>query len=114
QKLLARFEDDVTKVAEWIETASATDYAAIAPIVVDHAASGDEAARALMEDAGRHIGGLVEALFRLGAPQVALSGGLAEAVKLYMHDSVAPRLVAAQADAAAGGIILAKRLASNG
>ena len=52
---------------------------------------------------------LLTALFNKGVPKVALVGGLAETLKAYMPPNTAARLVAPQADAMAGGILLAKR-----
>jgi glucosamine kinase len=106
--VLSRFAHDPAAVLEWTETASATDYASFAPLVVEHAAAGDAAAQQMLRDAGRQIAGLVEALFKRGAPRVALVGGLAEVVRGYMPADTAARLVAPAADAMAGGIMLAK------
>jgi glucosamine kinase len=110
--VLARFQHDPSTVAQWTLSASATEYAALAPLVVEHAAAGEPIAIRLMHEAGMHISELVESLLEQGAPRVALCGGLAGAMKPYMHPRTAARLVQPQADAMAGGIILAKRLAN--
>lgn len=109
QEVLAKFSHDLTAVTDWAENASATDYAKLAPLVVRHAGAGDPAARRLMQQAGTQIAELVEALFRRKAPQVALIGGLAVAMRDYMPPGVVARLAAPQADAMAGGILLAKK-----
>jgi glucosamine kinase len=109
QEVLARFEGDRLAVSDWIETASATDYATLAPVVALHASAGDAAARRLMQHAGAQIAELVEALLRKGAPQVALVGGLAEILREYLPPATAAQLVSPQADAVAGGILLAKK-----
>ncbi len=106
--VLAKFENDPSVVIDWVENASATDYATLAPLVTQHAAVGDPAAKRLMQQAGAQIAELVEALLKRGAPRVALIGGLAEIVKGYMPSDVTAKLVAPQADAMAGGILLAK------
>jgi glucosamine kinase len=95
-------------VADWIERATATDYAALAPIVVEHAASGNPAARRLMQAAGDQAGGLVEALLARGVAPVALCGGLAAPLKQYLPPEIAAQVVAPKAGAVAGGILLAK------
>lgn len=107
--VLAKFENDPSVVIDWVENASATDYATLAPLVTQHAADGDPAAKRLMQQAGAQIAELVEALLKRGAPRVALIGGLAEIVKGYMPSDVTAKLVAPQADAMAGGILLAKK-----
>ncbi len=112
--VLARFSGNPAEVIRWAEDASATDYAALAPLVTHHALAGDVAARRLMLQAGAQIGELVEALLKKGAPQVALIGGLADELKDYIPAETANRLVAPQADAIAGGILLAKRKLAGG
>lgn len=108
-EVLARFSGKPALVADWMETASATDLATLAPIVTRHAAAGDGAAVRLMQNAAAEIAVIVTRLFEGGAPQVALIGGLAEHVKSYMAAETASRIVAPQSDAMAGGILLAKR-----
>lgn len=106
--VLARFANNAAMVTEWMRNASPTDYASLAPVVVEHASAGDSAARRIMQAAGTQIADLVEGLFKRGAPRVALVGGLAQALREHMPGEVAARLTAAQADAMAGGILLAK------
>lgn len=107
--VLARFSADPASVLGWLEHATATDYATLAPLVVQHADKGDAAARTLMSQAGRYVAELVEALFAKGAPRVALVNGLARSIQRYMPPEVAQRLVSPEGDAMAGGILLAKR-----
>jgi glucosamine kinase len=109
QEVLARFANDPAAVIDWLEQASATDYAALAPLVTRHAAAGDAAARELMRQAGAHIAELAQALLKRGASRVALIGGLAEQVRAYLPGDIAAALVEPQGDAMAGGILLAKR-----
>ena len=106
--MLARFADPST-LAGWMATATATDYATFAPIVVKHAEAGDSDARELMNQAGARIAELAQALFMLGVRRVALSGGLAEHVAPYLPREVRDRLSAPKSDAMAGGILLAKK-----
>lgn len=107
--VLAKFSADPAQVIAWMETATATDYAALAPLVPQHAEAGDPAARELMRAAGTQIAELVETLLAKGAARVALIGWLAEIVQSYMPAAIRERLVAPQADAMAGGVLLAKR-----
>lgn len=109
QEILASFGDDLVRVSDWIEHATATDYAALAPIVVRHADAGDAAAGRILQDAAAEIAELIQALYSRKVPQVALAGGLAEILKRYLTPAIAARLVAPQGDAMAGGILLARR-----
>jgi glucosamine kinase len=107
--VLAKFSNDPAVVIDWMENANATNYATLAPLVTQHADAGDPAALRLMRQAGAQIAELVEALFKTGAPRVALIGGLTDIMKRYMPPETAARLVLPQADAMSGGILLAKR-----
>ena len=109
EELLATFGEELAAVSDWAERASATDYATLAPIVLRHASEGDAAARRLMQQAGMQIAELVQSLLAKGAPKVAVTGGLAEALKEYLPPAAKAHLVSPQADAMAGGILLAKR-----
>jgi glucosamine kinase len=108
QEILDRFGSDPAVVIRWSETASATDYAAFAAIVIKHSAAGEPAASNLLRDAAVHIAGLAEAVLERGASRVALVGGLVRFIKPWIPEATAARLTAPQADAMAGGILLAK------
>jgi glucosamine kinase len=108
KEVLARFNADPAVVIRWSETATATDYAAFAAIVIKHSETGEPAATRLLRDAAAHIAGLVEAVLARGAPRVALVGGLIEFIKPYIPAATAARLTEPQADAIAGSILLAK------
>ena len=97
KEILERFSSDPAVVVRWSETASATDYAAFAAIVIKHSAAGEPAATNLMRDAAVHIAGLVEAVLARGAPRVALVGGLVEFLRPHL-----PAATAARLDGAAG------------
>jgi len=113
KEILERFSFDPAVVIRWSETASATDYAAFAAIVIKHAAAGEPAATNLLRDAAVHIAGLVEAVLARGAPRVALVGGLVEFLKPYIPATTAARLTEPMADAMAGGILLARQRQTN-
>jgi glucosamine kinase len=112
QAVLAKFPGGPSEVAGWIERAVSTDYATLAPLVVDYAAQGDSTARRLMEQAGAQIAQLIEALFARGVARVALSGGLAAPIRRYLPPEIAARLVAPLSDATSGGVLLARTKAS--
>lgn len=113
-EILERFQSDPAVVIRWSETASATDYAVFAAIVIKHAAAGEPAATNLLRDAAVHIAGLVEAVLARGAPRVALVGGLVEFLKPHIPAATAAQLTEPEADAMAGGILLAKTRRAGG
>jgi len=108
KEVLDRFASNPAVVIRWSETASATDYAAFAAIVIKHSEAEEPAATNLLRDAAAHIAGLVDAVLARGAPRVALVGGLVEFIRPYMPAATVARLTEPQADAMAGGIMLAK------
>jgi glucosamine kinase len=107
-EILERFQSDPAIVIRWSETASATDYAAFAALVIKHAQAGEPAAANLLRDAAAHIAGLAEAVLSRGAPRVALVGGLVEFIQPYIPPTTAARIADPEGDALAGGIALAK------
>jgi glucosamine kinase len=107
--ILARFRNDPARAIKWAQEGSATDYASLAPIVTRHAASGDPAALTLIRQAAAQIAEIAETLLLKGVPQVAIIGGLADFLKPHMPADIATRLVAPQADAIAGAILMAKQ-----
>lgn len=108
QEVLASFSSDPAVVIRWSESASPTDYAAFAAIVIKHAAAGEPAATNLLRDAAVHIAGLAEAVLERGAPRVALVGGLVEFIRPYIPPATAARITEPQADSMAGGIMIAR------
>ncbi len=109
--LLDRFGNDIARVVAWVDAADAAGYAALAPLVVAHAERRDAAAVALMERAAADIAALAEALVARGVVRVALVGGLAASVQLWMPAASRVPLVQAMGDAIDGAIIVARRAA---
>ena len=103
-RVFARFERDAHAIVRWTTTASPRDYGDIAPLVIEEAGRGDPAAIALARLAAKHIASLVERLDRLGAPRIALVGGLAAVLESYLPVETRARLVVPQGDALAGAL----------
>jgi len=70
--VLDAFSNDPAAIIDWMEDATATDYAALAPIVVRHAASGEAKAQLLMQQAAAHITTLIEAFLRIDETRAPL------------------------------------------
>src|SRR5262249_13701682 len=70
--VMARFRNDPYEAVAWMDRASATDYAAFAPLVMRHADAGDAVARRIVRDAAEQIDELVRRLIECGASRVAL------------------------------------------
>ncbi len=105
---MRRFRDEPMEAVAWMDRASATDYAAFAPLVMRHADQGDPAGRRIVQAAAEQIDGLVRALFDQGAPRVALLGGLSSAIEPWLAPDVRRRLKPAEGDAVDGALLLAR------
>lgn len=110
-EVMQRFADDPAEIIAWMDQATATDYAVLAPMVMRHADQGDPAARRIVQGAAGHVDTLVRALFERGAPRVSLLGGLATPLLAWLAPDVRRRLKPADGDAVSGAIILARRIA---
>ncbi|MBZ9869557.1 N-acetylglucosamine kinase [Mesorhizobium sp. BR1-1-9] len=108
-EVMQRFENDPMQAVAWMDRASATDYAALAPMVMRHADQGDPAGRRIVQKAAAQIDTLVRVLFEKGAPRVTLLGGLASPLEPWLAPDVRRRLKPADGDAVSGAIILARR-----
>lgn len=98
--------DDKGGVDAWLSNATATDYAALAPLVL---ADGSDNAIAILRDAGQAIAKLVNGLNSKGIEKVALVGGLSEAIQQFMSPQVVADLVTAKGDALDGALYLARQ-----
>ncbi|GLS29075.1 glucosamine kinase [Mesorhizobium albiziae] len=107
-EVMHRFQDDPMEAVAWMDRSTATDYAALAPMVMRHADQGDAAGRRIVQSAAEQIDALVRALFDQGAPRVTLLGGLSSPLEPWLSPDVRRRLKPADGDAVSGAIILAK------
>jgi len=107
--VLQRFHDDPFEAVEWMDRATATDYATFAPLVMRHADAGDSIARSIVRDAAEQIDELVRRLSECGASRVALLGGLASSMQPWLAPDVQRRLVQVEGDAVDGALRLARR-----
>ncbi|MCR9138633.1 MAG: N-acetylglucosamine kinase [Alphaproteobacteria bacterium] len=111
-EVMHRFHDEPAEAIAWMDRATATDYAALAPMVLRHADQGDRFGRLIVQGAAEQIDTLVRVLFEKGAPRVTLLGGLSTALEPWLAPDVRRRLKPADGDAVSGAIILARRLIS--
>jgi glucosamine kinase len=112
--VMERLGPEPSDVVAWAEQATATDYARLAPIVFDHAGSGDPLARNIVANGAHEVEMLVRALADLGAPRISLLGGLAAPLARWLSPEVAQSLCAPEGDAVAGALLLARRAGSGG
>jgi glucosamine kinase len=111
REVMARFHDDPFEAVAWMDRATATDYATLAPLVMRHADAGDPVARRIVRDAAEQIDELVRRLIECSAPRIALLGGLASPMEPWLAPDVQRRLCQVEGDAVAGALHLARRAA---
>ncbi|MBV8105664.1 MAG: N-acetylglucosamine kinase [Hyphomicrobiales bacterium] len=106
-EILGVFEDDIVAMVRWARTARPGDYGAFAPRVFQHAANGDPIAAAIVASAAAAIAALARGAVGLGAPRVALVGGVGDASRPYLEPEIAASLIRPLFDATDGAILLA-------
>ena len=103
----AAFGHETARAIAWMDAATPRDYGSFAPVVMDYAEAGDEIARAIVEDAARHIEQFIETIFSRGAPACALAGGLAPRMRPWLKARTVARLREPIGDALDGALRLA-------
>jgi glucosamine kinase len=107
--ILDRFDRDQNKMVTWGDQARPTDFAQFAPLVLDHAAKGDALGKAVMQHAAAGAARIAQRLLDVGAPSLALLGGLAAPMTPWLPPAIQAHLVQPEADALEGAILLARQ-----
>jgi glucosamine kinase len=108
EEVLGRFDHDTSQVVAWSEQATATDYAALAPLVLRHAPDGDPIGRRIVERAADAIGDLLDLFLQRGIDRLSLVGGLADAITAWLTPDLRGRLKKPDGDAVAGSLLVAR------
>jgi glucosamine kinase len=107
--VMERFDGDPFAVVAWMDHATATDYAKLAPLVMRHADAGDTVGRRIVRAAAAQVDAMVRRLIESGAPRIALAGGLASSMEPWLAPDVRRRLSPVEGDAVSGALLLARR-----
>ncbi len=107
--LFHRYDNQTDQVVSWMDTATATDYATLAPMVTQAAKEGDHHGRVITQHAGHHIEMMIRALYKAGIPRCALLGGLADLILPWLSPDVRAMLVAPLGDALHGALQMARQ-----
>jgi glucosamine kinase len=108
REILERFSDSAGEIVTWMESATATDYAVFAPLVMEHASRGDAVAEPIVQDAARSVDRLIRTLFERGAPHCCLMGGLSGVLYDWLAAGLRKRLRAPLGDSLDGALLLAR------
>jgi len=109
EELLGAFDHDPLQAVAWSEQATATDYAAFAPMVLRHATGGDPIGRRIVERAAIAIGDLLNMFLRYGIDRLSLVGGLSGPIAPWLTSDLRGRLTPPDGDAIAGALLVARR-----
>lgn len=107
--VMARFRSDPFEAVAWADRATATDYAELAPLVMDHAERNDRIAREIIALAAGELDAMARRLMARGAKRLSLLGGLAPRIASWLASDVRAHLVPARGDAVDGALALARR-----
>lgn len=109
EALLAEFGHSAEAIVDWADAATPGDFARFTPAILGHATTGDPVATAIITEAAAAADGLVARLVALGAPRVALIGGLAVPLTPWLSPALGHLIVAPIADAIDGAILMARQ-----
>jgi glucosamine kinase len=98
----------------WADNATPGDYGRFAPVVLAHAERRDPLAIAILEGAARDVERVVTRLLDLGAPSIAMIGGLFPKMLPWLAPVLRPYLVQPEGDALEGAILMARQAATAG
>lgn len=107
-EVLKRFHGSAGEIVDWTSRATPADYAAFAPMVMDHAIQGDTVAELIVQESARRIDSIIRGLFERGAPRCCLMGGVAVRMRAWLAASIRERLSEPLGDALDGAILLAR------
>ena len=110
EDILATFDRSPPKAVIWAGKATPGDFAAFAPRVFSHADDGDELAIGILRATADDAAMLIRRLLELGAPKVAMIGGIFPRLYPWLPEDVKPKLVEPQGDALDGAVLMAERV----
>lgn len=112
KNILAKFDNDFSKFLWWVNRARATQYAELAPLVLDALEAQDKLAESLVKRAARAINKIGAALAHRTKGDkplsVTLFGGIAPFIKPYLAEDLQVRLKERDHDANWGAIYMVR------
>ena len=105
-EVMKRFGNDPAETVAWMDKATATDYAALAPMVIRYANDGDPNARRIVQEAAEGVDQMARVLVAKGAPRMSILGGLASAMEEWLSPDVRRGFSPPLGDAVAGALSL--------
>lgn len=112
RELLDHFHGSAGEIVDWTARATPRDYAAFAPMVLQHANQGDATGELIVQEAAQRIGAVIRTMIERGAPHCCLMGGVAPLIRDWLAPSIRARLREPLGDALDGAILLARTRAA--
>jgi glucosamine kinase len=112
REVLDHFHGSAGEIVDWTASATPRDYAAFAPMVIQHANQGDATGELIVQEAAQRIGAVIRTMIERGAPHCCLMGGVAPYIRDWLAPSIRARLREPLGDALDGAILLARRRAA--
>ncbi len=109
EDVLAEFDRNPQNAVIWAGNATPGDYARFAPRVFAHAERRDALAVPILLEAAADASRLINRLLDLGAPKIAMIGGVFPTLLPWLPPVLRPFLVEPEADATDGAILMAQR-----
>jgi glucosamine kinase len=112
EEILAGFDGRPAQAVIFADAANPGDYARFAPTVFDHAERRDPLAMAILHEAALDVERHITRLLDLGAPAIAMIGGIFPKILPWLAPPLRPHLVAVvpgETDALEGAILMARR-----
>jgi glucosamine kinase len=107
--ILGEFDRSPPNAVMWAGKAIPGDYAKFAPRVFDFAAKGDVLAVGIIEETAAGATMLIRRLLELGAPSVAMIGGIFPRLYPWLPAEIQAKLIEPAGDALDGAILMAER-----
>lgn len=104
--LMERLGGAPAEVSRWSLSATPADYAALAPLVFEHAAHEDMVAHSLLRAIGGEIDQLVRALVKRGVEEIYHTGGLAGPIRQWLDKSLERYMTTPRGDVFDGALRL--------
>ncbi len=109
EDILAAFDRDPANAVAWADAATPRDFADFAPRVFAHADEDDRLAIGILGETARDATMLIDRLIALGAPSIAMVGGVFPRLHKWLPERVYPVLTEPAGSAVDGAILMAVR-----
>ena len=118
EDVFAFFNQDIERFTTWANRANSSEFARLAPIVINHSQQEEATAVRLMKKAAHAIDHVATALFKMQPLRekhlpVSMFGGIAPFIEPWLSQELRALLLPRQADANVGAIIMIRNYVNN-